>query len=222
MSDDTFATPLRQILDAGAGEIGLQLERQQVAMLLVLVRELVDWSARFNLTAIREPPDIVRKHLLDSLTLQPHLVGERVADVGTGAGFPGLPLAIADPRRHYTLIEATAKKVRFVEHVVTQLALPNVTVVNARAESWKPATRFDSVVARALASVPDFVRLAGHLVAPQGRLLAMKGQLPNQELAAIPRGWRVAGTVPLHVPGLDAARHLVILQRAADAGSRSR
>lgn len=213
---------MKAILEAGAAELGLRLEQRQIAQLLALVHELIDWASRFNLTAIREPGDIVRKHLLDSLTVQPHLLGNAIADIGTGAGFPGLPLAIANPGRSFTLVEATAKKVRFVEHAVAQLGLPNVTVVNARAEGWKPATRFDSVVARALSSLPEFVRFAGHLAAPQGRLLAMKGQLPDQELAAIPRGWRVAGTHPLHVPGLDAARHLVILQRAADAGSRSR
>ena len=202
--------------------MGLALERRQAAMLLVLVRELVDWSARFNLTAIREPADIVRKHLLDSLSVLPHLTGSSVADVGTGAGFPGLPLAIASPQRRFTLIESTGKKVRFVEHAAGSLGLANVTVVNARAEAFKPTQRFDCVVARALSSLADFVRFAGHLASPGGRLLAMKGRLPAEEIRAIPKGWRVVATHALAVPGLEAERHLVVLERAADARSRSR
>ena len=222
MSDASFAAPLKSILDAGAAEMGLALERRQAAMLLVLVRELVDWSARFNLTAIREPADIVRKHLLDSLSVLPHLTGSSVADVGTGAGFPGLPLAIASPQRRFTLIESTGKKVRFVEHAAGSLGLANVTVVNARAEAFKPTQRFDCVVARALSSLADFVRFAGHLASPGGRLLAMKGRLPAEEIRAIPKGWRVVATHALAVPGLEAERHLVVLERAADARSRSR
>lgn len=213
---------LKAILEAGAAELGLALDARQVAQLLTLIRELLDWSARFNLTAIREPEDIVRKHLLDSLTVLPHLDGERIADVGSGAGFPGLPLAIADPDRQFTLIEATGKKVRFIEHAVAEIGLTNVAVVHARAESFKPPVRFDAAIARALASLADFIRVAGHLCVPDGRLFAMKGQVPSAELSALPRGWRALETRALHVPGLDAARHLVILQRAADSRPRSR
>jgi 16S rRNA (guanine527-N7)-methyltransferase len=213
---------LKTILEAGAAKLGLTLDTRQVAQLLTLTRELLDWSARFNLTAIRAPEDVVRKHLLDSLTVLPHLHGERIADVGSGAGFPGLPLAIAAPRLRFTLIEATGKKVRFIEHAVAQLGLTNVAVVHARAEAFKPPSRFDAAVARALSSLAEFIRVAGHLCTPEGRLLAMKGQLPNTELADLPKGWRVLRTHALEVPGLDAARHLVILQRAADSRARSR
>jgi 16S rRNA (guanine527-N7)-methyltransferase len=212
--------PLRELLETGAAELGVALDARQVAQLLTLVRELSDWSARFNLTAIREPGDIVRKHLLDSLSVLPHLNGRTVADVGSGAGFPGLVLAIADPPRAsadpgraFTLIEATGKKVRFIEHAIGHLGLRNAVAVHSRAESWKPAALFDCVLARALASLADFVRFAGHLAGPAGRLLAMKGQLPEEELRELPRGWQVAETRVLRVPGLDAARHLVVLQR---------
>lgn len=219
---DGGARSLGSLLDGGAAQLGVTLDARQRAQLLTLVHELADWSTRFNLTAIREPADIVTKHLLDSLTVLPHLSGQAVADVGSGAGFPGLPLAIASPGRSFTLIEATGKKVRFIEHATRHLGLANVAVVHSRAETWKPPKLFDSVVARALASLADFVRFAGHLVAPRGQLLAMKGRLPEEELRALPRGWRVVQAVPLRVPGLDAARHVVALQRAADVESRSR
>ncbi len=220
--DDGDATSLGAVLDGGCAQLGVALEARHRAQMLTLVHELADWSLRFNLTAIREPADIVTKHLLDSLTVLPHLSGRTVADVGSGAGFPGLPLAIASPERSFTLIEATGKKVRFIEHATRHLGLANVVVVHARAESWKPPVPFDSVVARALSSLSDFVRFAGHLAAPRGRLLAMKGQSPEEELRTLARGWRATQTLPLRVPGLDAARHLVVLQRAADVESRSR
>lgn len=213
---------LKGILEAGAAELGLTLDARQVAQLLTLVRELLDWSTRFNLTAIREPEDIVRKHLLDSLTVLPHLRGARIADIGSGAGFPGLPLAIADPERRFTLIEGTGKKARFIEHAVAVIGLTNVTVAHGRAEDLKPAPRFDVAIARALSSLADFIRVAGHLCTPDGALLAMKGQLPTAELNALPRGWQAAATHALRVPGLDAARHLVVLQRTADSRPRSR
>lgn len=213
---------LQALLRAGVDELGLTLDPPRIDRLLALVDELADWSTRFNLTAIREPADIVRKHVLDSLTVLPHLRGSRVADVGTGAGFPGLPLAIAEPTRQFTLIEATTKKARFVEHAAAHLGLTNVAVANERAERFKPNAPFDTVVARALATLAEFARCAGHLCAPGGCLLAMKGKLPTEELRALPRGWRATGTLPLRVPGLEAARHVVVLERTADVGSRSR
>ena len=205
---------LETLLVSGAAALGLPLEAAQVDRLLLLVREVEEWNGRFNLTAIREPADMVRKHLLDSLAVQPWLAGSRIADVGTGPGFPGLPLAVINPGRQFTLIEATAKKARFVEHAARALGLDNVEVVNARAEAWKPQQPFDTVICRALGKVHEFVRFAGHLCGPRGRLLAMKGQYPELELEALPRGWRLVGVHPLTVPGLDAERHLVELARA--------
>jgi 16S rRNA (guanine527-N7)-methyltransferase len=158
---------------------------------------------------------MIRKHLLDSLTVQPWIQGPFVTDVGSGAGFPGLPLAIANPQLRFTLIDSTAKKVRFLEHAVQTLGLANVTAACVRAEQFKPAQRSQTVVSRALASVAEFVRVAGHLCARSGRLLAMKGKDPSTELADLPRGWRVEGIERLRVPGLDDARHLVILRPEA-------
>lgn len=199
------------LLVAGAQELGVPLDEDQRRQLLQLIAEVADWNNRFNLTAIREPVDMLRKHLLDSLSIQPHLHGQTIADIGTGAGFPGLPLAIANPHRHFTLVDSTAKKAKFVEHAAAALQLTNVTVANVRAESWKPPQRFDSVVSRALGSLQEFVRFAGHLCARDGRLLAMKGQYPAAELDSLPGGWRVLKVHPLSVPGLDAHRHLVEL-----------
>ena len=166
-----------------------------------------------NLTAITAPDEVVDKHLLDSLAVLPFLKGLQVADVGTGAGFPGLPLAIADLDRRYTLIESTGKKVKFIRHVVERLALPNVDVVLGRAESYKPPQAFDTVVARALGPLAEFVRVAGHLAGKGGRLFAMKGKVPDQELKALPPGWKALAVHPVAIPGLDAERCLVELGR---------
>lgn len=205
---------LDPLLEAGAAALGVPLGAGQREQLLRLVAELAEWNGRFNLTAIREPADMVRKHLLDSLAVQPWLSGTRVADVGTGPGFPGLPLAVINPDRRFTLVEATAKKARFVEHAARALGLANVEVVNSRAEAWRPARPFDTVVCRALGKLHEFVRFAGHLCARNGRMLAMKGQYPEAELEAVPRGWRVVAVHRVEVPGLDAERHLVELARA--------
>ena len=198
---------------AGIKELGLTLEQGQIDAFLTLVTELCDWNTRFNLTAIDDPPDIVDKHLLDSLAVLPYLKGLTVADVGSGAGFPGLPLAIADLDRRYSLIESTGKKVTFLRHACTMLRLPNVEVVQGRAEAMKPAKPFDTVIARALGSLAEFVRIAGHLAGRGGRLLAMKGKVPEEELKAIPTGWKALAVRPIRVPGLDAERCLVELAR---------
>src|SRR6204780_3634472 len=146
----------REMLVSGARDLGIALSPSRADTLLKLVDELELGNAQFNLTAIRDRPGMLRKHLLDSLSLQPYLRGNRVADVGTGAGFPGLPLAIVNPQRRFTLIEATGKKARFAERVALQLGCDNVQVVNSRAESYRPFELFDTVTARALSSLADF------------------------------------------------------------------
>jgi 16S rRNA (guanine527-N7)-methyltransferase len=166
-----------------------------------------------NLTAIRDPAEAVDKHLLDSLAVRPLLKGLAVADVGSGAGFPGLPLAVADTDRRFVLVESTGKKAKFLRHVVARLDLPNVEVVPLRAESYKPPRPFDSVIARALGSLSEFVRVAGHLAGRGGRLLAMKGKVPEDEIQALPAGWKLLAVHPVAVPGLDAERCVVELAR---------
>jgi len=203
----------RDLLVSGAKELGMELGAH-AETLLRLVDELEQANRQFNLTAIRDRPGMLRKHVLDSLSLQPYLRGARVADVGTGAGFPGLVLAIVDPDRRFTLIEATGKKARFVEQTVGRLGLGNVVVVNSRAETYRPFELFDTVVARALSSLADFVAYAGHLCAPDGRLLAMKGRRPDDEISALPRSFRALAVHRLSVPGLPDERHLAELVRS--------
>jgi len=202
-----------QLLHAGAGQLGTDLDPRHTERLLRLVDALAAGNAQFNLTAIRDRQGMLQKHVLDSLSLRPYLSGQRLADVGTGAGFPGLPLAIVDPGRRFALIEATGKKARFVTATAASLRCDNVEVVHARAESYRPVDLFDTVIARALSSLADFVAYAGHLCAPQGRLLAMKGKRPDDEVAALPKSFRLVAIHRLKVPGLDAERHLVELCR---------
>ena len=207
--------PSFSLLD-GARALALDLDEARLGKLVAHLDLLDDWNTRMNLTAIRDRPSQLTKHLLDSLTVLPYLQGERVADIGSGAGFPGIPLAIVAPRRHFTLVESTGKKCRFLEHVRDTLELGNVEVVQARAERYQPEVRFDTVIARAVGPIADLVKVAGPLVVGGGRLLAMKGRYPEAELAAKLNGWKVAAVHPLTVPGLAEERHLVELVRSHD------
>ena len=207
------ADSIESRLTAGAEALGIVLEPAQVQALLALMAELMEWNTRFNLTAITEPAEIVDKHLLDSLAVLPRLRGLRIADVGSGAGFPGLPLAIANPGRRYTLIESTGKKAGYLRHAVAGLKLGNVEIVHGRAEALTPRMPFDGVISRALGPLADFIRMTGHLAGRDGRLLAMKGRLPEEELEALPPGWKSLAVHPIRVPGLDAERCLVELAR---------
>ena len=211
----------REMLVSGARELGIELDPVRAETLLKLVDELEQGNAQFNLTAIRDRPGMLRKHVLDSMSLQPYLRGERLADVGTGAGFPGLVLAVVNPKRRFTLIEATGKKARFVEQTAQRIGGDNVLVVNSRSESYRPFELFDTVVARALSSLADFVAYAGHLCAPDGRLLAMKGKRPDDEISALPRAFRVLAVHRLSVPGLPDERHLVELIPAHRKSSKT-
>ena len=201
-------------LAAGARALGIELDATQVARLMQHLDLMDEWGERMNLTAIRERPQQVTRHVLDSLSVLPWLRGARLADVGTGAGFPGIPLAIVRPGLHVTLLDSTGKKCRFLEHVREALGLANVEVVQARAEAYRPDVRYDTVLARAVGPVADLVRNAGALVAAGGRLLAMKGRYPHEELAKKLNGWKLVAVHPLHVPGLDEERHLVELARS--------
>lgn len=201
-------------LATGCIELSLALPAHKQQLLLDYVSELIRWNRAYNLTAVRDPARAVTLHLLDSLSVAPFLHGDRVLDVGSGAGLPGLVLAVAEPRRHFVLLDSNGKKAAFMRHAVRTLALDNVEVVQARAESYDAVPAFDSVVSRAFASVAEMIRLCGHLCAPNGRLLAMKGQFPTQELTCVPATFRLLESRRLRVPGLDAQRHLLIFARA--------
>ena len=203
-----------RLLAAGAADLGLPLDPEQAETLLRIVDELEAANAQFNLTAIRDRLGMLRKHVLDSLSLQPYLRGTRLADVGTGAGFPGLPLAVVNPAWRFALLEATGKKARYVAQTAERLGLSNVDVVHVRAETYRPFELFETVMARALSSLGDFVAYAGHLCTPQGRLLAMKGKRPDEEISAVPKTFRVVAVHRLKLPGLDDERHLVELSPA--------
>lgn len=207
-------------LQQSAAELGVPLTDEQAAKLIRLLDELDDWNQRMNLTAIRERPAQITKHLLDSLSIHKFLRGARIADIGTGAGFPGLPLALVNPDKHFTLIDSVAKKLRFVDHAAQALELSNVTTLHARAEAIDlkkmNAPRFDTIVARAVGQLGMLVKSSGHLLAGGGRLLAMKGKRPDEELKALPSGWKVAEIHRLHIPGLDEERHLVEIWRSHD------
>lgn len=200
-------------LQTAASEFGLNLDAIQCQALERLLVELNDWNQRLNLTAIREPAQQVTKHLLDSLSIHPFLHGARIADIGTGAGFPGLPLALVNPDKQFVLIDSVNKKLRFVEHAAQAMGLRNVTVLHTRAQDYQPEQRFDRVVSRAMGSIENFVKWCGHLCAGDGRLLSMKGRYPEDELKLLPTGWKVAALHELKVPGLDEQRHLVEICR---------
>lgn len=201
-----------------AARLDVSLSQDEAERLLTLVVELGRWNRSYNLTAINTPAAMITHHLLDSLAIHPDLEGTRIADAGTGAGFPGLPLAVCNPQRHFTLIDATAKKIRFVAHAAPRLGLANVSAVHARVEALRPDVPFDTVVARAFAPLPELLAKVAKLCGTATRVLAMKGKWPAQELAALPRSWRVAGSRELTVPGLAAARCVIVLQRAEGVG----
>lgn len=189
------------------------------ARLLAYLELLLRWNGAYNLTAIRDPHDMLVKHLLDSLSMHRFVGDERMADLGAGAGLPGIPLAIVRPGLKVTLVESAGKKARFMREVKRQLGLDNIEVVEGRAEAVDRPGGFDCLVARALGTLGMILDIGGHLLGAHGRLLAMKGTIPRDEIQALPAGWRVRAIEPLQVPGLGAERHMVIVER--DTGSQA-
>ena len=196
-----------QRLVEGAGAMGIALDGAQAARLLRLLDELAHWNRSYNLTAITTREGMISAHLLDSLAAQPDLQGQRIADVGTGAGFPGLPLALIEPQRQFTLIDSVAKKIRFVTHAVRVLELANVVPLQARVKTLNPDIPFSTVIARAYAALPDLLGSVRGLCGADTRVVALKGRYPQDELSELPRGWRLAQVRALKIPGLDAERH---------------
>lgn len=206
---------LDTILSSGLTQLGLNCSLAVQAQLRDYVCLLDKWNRVYNLTAVRDPGEMVTRHLLDSLAILPYLRGTRILDVGTGAGLPGIPLAIVSqelcPEREFVLLDSNSKKTRFVHQVIAELKLTNVDVAQQRSEEYRPQATFDVVVSRAFASIADMLKNSGQHCAPNGVILAMKGADPVDELEAIPGGFTLESVQVLDVPGLAGQRHLVSL-----------
>ena len=200
-------------LSRGISALGLEIAPQNQQRLLQYLALIVKWNQVHNLTAVRAPEKMLTQHLLDSLAVTPHLSGPRVADIGSGAGLPGIPLALARPDWSVVLVESNHKKAAFLQQARIELKLENVEIVTERVEHYRPAERFDTVISRAFSDLPEFVTLAGHLCADDGRLVAMKGIYPHEELAQLPTQFTLEKVVAVAVPGLAAERHLVLVKR---------
>jgi 16S rRNA (guanine527-N7)-methyltransferase len=201
-------------LERGLAALGLEPRAGALASFARYLDLLEKWNRVYNLTAIRDRGRMVTHHLLDSAAILPHVPGPRVLDVGSGAGFPGIPLAIASPALQVTLLDSNQKKVAFLRQAVAELGLTNATVEAGRVESWPTSVRFESIVSRAFADLGEFVAASGRLLAPGGIIAAMKGVYPGEEIERMPAGFQVVKVVKLAVPELDAARHLVLVAQA--------
>ena len=209
--DTSFPPALHQRLDTGLDALGL--DRALAAPLLDYLALLLRWNRTYNLTAIRDPDAMVTRHLLDSLAMHPYVQPGALADLGTGPGLPGIPLAIAKPGLRVTLVESNGKKARFLREAVRTLKLDNARVAESRAEALDEPQAYDALTARALDVLAGIIEVGGHLLKPGGTLLAMKGVRPDEEIAALPAGWSVATVEPLTVPGLVGERHMVVVRR---------
>jgi len=198
-------------LDAGLASLRLDLSAQQKVALLNYLSLLGKWNKTYNLTAIHAPERMLTHHILDSLALTPYVTSGALLDVGSGAGFPGIPLAIVRPDLPVTVMDASQKKCGFMQQVAIELRLANVSVVHARVEAYQAPQKFMQIVSRAFSDLAEFVRLSAHLLAPGGNWLAMKGVHPDEEIAQL-KAARVVRAVPLQVPGLNAERSLIIME----------
>jgi 16S rRNA (guanine527-N7)-methyltransferase len=198
----------RNILIDGIQFLKLSNDIEKLELLLHFLNLIEKWNKAYNLTAIRDKEEMARLHILDSLAILPHLHGKRLIDIGTGAGLPGIPLAIFRPDMEFVLVDSNAKKTRFVQQAILELKLKNVSVLHSRVEDYRPTQGFDSVTCRAFASMSDILKLTAHLFAEDGLLLAMKGQQLDEELAQINQPYQI---VPIIVPNVDAERCLVCI-----------
>ncbi|MCJ8271022.1 MAG: 16S rRNA (guanine(527)-N(7))-methyltransferase RsmG [Psychrosphaera sp.] len=202
-------TRLQQLLQ----QTELTISTEQQRQLIDFVELLVKWNKAYNLTSVRDPEQMLVKHIVDSLVVSPHLIGQRFIDVGTGAGLPGIPLAIAHPDSHFVLLDSLGKRIRFLTHVKSTLKLKNITVVQSRVEDHQPEIQLDGVISRAFASMSDMVNWCSHLIEPKSRFFALKGLYPQEEIEALGDSVTVAAVQRLEVPELTGERHLVILEK---------
>jgi 16S rRNA (guanine527-N7)-methyltransferase len=208
---------VKSLLRQGAAGMALGLPSVALDQLASYLELLVKWNRVYNLTAIRDEAKLVSHHVLDSLAVVKHLPDGSVVDVGSGAGLPGIPIAVSCPDRVVALLDSNQKKCAFLTQAITELGLANIRVVAVRAESYRPAELFTTVISRAFSDLADFVKLAGHLRAADGVMVAMKGRYPGAEIEQLPPRWKVEKTVPVQVPQLGAARHLVFINSKSPA-----
>lgn len=199
-------------LQQGINALRLKLSPQAQQRLLDYLALLRKWNKVYNLTALREPQKMVSHHLLDSLAVVPHIEAQRILDVGSGAGLPGIPLAIVRDDWRVTLLDSSHKKAAFLKQAAIELKLSNVTVCCERVEAWLPEQKFELIISRAFADLAEFVTLSKHLLHEGGRFAAMKGVYPHEEIAQLPSGYRLERVIPLKIPGLKAQRHLVMVK----------
>ena len=202
-------------LDAGVKSLDLRLAPEARESLLQFVALLAKWNRAYNLTAVRDPLEMVDRHLLDSLSILPYLRGGQILDLGTGAGLPGIPLALLRPQWQFVLLDSSSKKLRFVRQTVLELGLANVQTVHTRVERFRPERPFDTLISRAFAPLPRMLELTRNLLAPHAVLLAMKGKAPVDEIRGLPRDLQ-AELIPLQVPFADGKRHLVRITQTSE------
>ncbi|EDH6291916.1 16S rRNA (guanine(527)-N(7))-methyltransferase RsmG [Salmonella enterica subsp. enterica serovar Agona] len=193
-------------------DAGISLTDHQKTLLAAYVDMLHKWNKAYNLTSVRDPNEMLVRHILDSIVVAPYLQGQRFIDVGTGPGLPGIPLAIVLPDAHFTLLDSLGKRVRFLRQVQHELKLENITPVQSRVEAYPSEPPFDGVISRAFASLNDMVSWCYHLPGEKGRFYALKGQLPGDEIASLPDNFSVESVEKLRVPQLEGERHLVIIK----------
>lgn len=206
---------LRSQLDTLLTQIDFQISDKQASQLVQLVELLAKWNKAYNLTSVREPSQMLIKHIMDSIVVSPHLQGERLIDVGTGPGLPGLPLAILNPNKQFVLLDSLGKRLRFIRQVILSLGLKNVEIVQSRVEEYQPEEGFDCVLSRAFASLEDMLSWCIHLPKQSGHFLALKGQFPEQEVKELDANFEFIESIPLFVPELDAERCLVKVKRVS-------
>lgn len=204
---------MKSLLDNGLATLGIHASEQQRERWLAYVALLAKWNKAYNLTAVRDPREMVSRHIFDSLSIAAHIHGQRLLDVGAGAGIPSIPLAILWPDRQLTGLDSNGKKVRFMQQVKNELGLANFTAVQTRVEDFQTAPLFDGILSRAYASLADFVGSSQHLLAPDGTFWAMKAVIAANELSEVPKPYKVSTCLPLEVPGCVAERHLIAIQR---------
>jgi 16S rRNA (guanine527-N7)-methyltransferase len=205
---------LATLLKKALADNGIEASDRQQAQWVTYLEQLVIWNKAFNLTSITDPKEMVYLHIIDSLLVAPFIHGTHCLDVGSGAGLPGIPLAILNPHQQWTLLDKNSKKTRFMIQMAGMLGLKNVAVVHSRAEDFHPSIPFDSILSRAYASLSLFIETTQHALSPSGKLIAMKGKCPDDEIADLPTEWRAQKPVPLKMKGMNVDRHIACLEKA--------